>query len=304
MRQIAVNYLDLRCPGDLHLIPMKYDGDSEALRLTEVNKALFAGIDFPAVKEVWFKGYDGTDLQGWLVAPPHFNKNRRYPGILEIHGGPRVQYGFTFFHEMLLLASSGYVVLYTNPRGGAGRGELWAGSIVGDWGSIDYIDCMAAADFLENLPFVNKNKIGVTGGSYGGYMTNWIVGHTDRFKAAVTQRSVVNLESFAGSSDMGFLDRVEFGGHPWENPDGYRRMSPLTYARKVKTPLLILHNESDLRCSIEQAEELYATLKLMKKRVEFVRFPEEPHGLSRHGRPDRRLARLEWILKWFDRYLS
>lgn len=303
-RYFAVNRLDLRNPGDIYIIPARFDGDREAARLTELNRELLNGIKIPTVKEIWFKGYDGTDLQGWLVTPPEMSRNRKYPGILEIHGGPRVQYGFTFFHEMLYLASRGYVVLYTNPRGGAGRGELWAGSIVGDWGSLDYIDCMAAADYLERLPFVDKKRLGVTGGSYGGYMTNWMVGHTDRFRAAVTQRSVVNLESFAGSSDIGFLDRVEFGGHPWENPDGYRRMSPLTYAKKVKTPLLILHNESDLRCSIEQAEELYATLKLMKKRVEFVRFPEEPHGLSRHGRPDRRLARLDWILKWFDRYLK
>mgnify|MGYP001362383860 CR=1 FL=1 len=301
---IAAGISDLNNPGDIYLFPPIYDGDRKVEQLTGVNMSLIAGLNLPKVQEKWFKGFDGTDLQGWLVTPPNFNRNRKYPAILEIHGGPRVQYGFTFYYEMLFLASRGYVVFYTNPRGGGGRGELWAGAIVNDWGGIDYMDCMAAADYMETFPFVNKNRTGVTGGSYGGYMTNWIVGHTPRFKAAVTQRSVVSLESFCGSSDMGFLDRVEFGGHPWENPEGYIKMSPLTYAKNVKTPLLILHNENDLRCSIEQAERLFATLKLLKKKVEFVRFPEEPHGLSRHGRPDRRLARLDWIVRWFDRYLK
>jgi dipeptidyl aminopeptidase/acylaminoacyl peptidase len=145
--------------------------------------------------------------------------------------------------------------------------------------------------------------MGVTGGSYGGYMTNWIIGHTNRFKAAVTQRSVVDLKSFFGSSDFGFDLEREFNGRPWTNPENYEKCSPITYFRNVKTPVLILHNEHDLRCSIEQAEQMFTMLKVLGKTVEFVRFPEEPHGLSRHGRPDRRIARLEWIRKWFDRYL-
>jgi len=303
-RFFAANVVDLSNPGDLYLIPAAYHGDLKAERLTALNKQLFSEINFPATREIWFKAHDGTEIQGWLVTPPNFNRNRKYPAVLEIHGGPRVQYGFSFFHEMQLLASKGYVVFYTNPRGGGGRGETWAGSIVNDWGGIDYQDCMAAADHLEKFPFVSKKRIGVTGGSYGGYMTNWIVGQTRRFQAAVTQRSVTSLESFMGSSDLGYSDDVEFGGHPWQNREGYLRMSPLTYAKNIRTPLLILHNESDLRCSIEQAEQLFATLKVMRRKVEFVRFPEEPHGLSRHGRPDRRLARLEWILKWFERYLK
>ena len=302
--KIALVVSELKSPGQLCLIPARYNGDSQARVLTDLNAELFSHIAFPAVREVWFKAYDGTDLQGWLVTPPGMKKNRRYPGILEIHGGPRVQYGFTFFHEMLYLASCGYVVFYTNPRGGGGRGETFAGAISHDWGSIDYQDCMAAADYLERLPYVDRRRLGVTGGSYGGYMTNWIVGHTDRFRAAVTQRSVVDLRSFVGTSDTGHHLAREFGGYPWKNPEVYVRCSPLTYAKNIKTPLLILHNERDFRANIEQAEQLFATLKLMKKRVEMVRFPEEPHGLSRHGRPDRRIARLEWIRKWFDRYLK
>ncbi len=304
MKIVAAGVADLRSPGDLHLFPAAYNGDSKARVLTNVNKGLFGGIKFPKIKEIWFKAYDGTRLQGWLVTPPNFNPKRKYPGILEIHGGPTAQYGFTFYHEMLFLASKGYVVFYTNPRGGGGRGETWAESIIGDWGTIDYRDCMAAADYLEKLTYVNPKKTGVTGGSYGGYMTNWMIGQTNRFKAAVTQRSVVDLKSFIGSSDMGYDLYREFGGQPWDVPETYDRCSPLTYAKNIKTPLLIIHSEQDLRCGIEQAEQLFTTLKLMKKKVELVRFPEEPHGLSRHGRPDRRIARLEWILKWFDRYLK
>ncbi len=300
----AARCADLSTSGELHLIPTVYQGDKKAKRLVVTNKELFAQINFPKIKEVWFKGHDGFDLQGWLVTPPNFNRNRKYPAILEIHGGPRVQYGFTFFHEMLYLASRGYVVFYTNPRGGKGRGEMFADAITGGWGEIDYYDCMAAADYLEKLPYVRKSRMGVTGGSYGGFMTNWIVGHTDRFRAAVTQRSVVNLESMFGSSDVGYSLHREFGGFPWKNLENYRKCSPLTYAGKIKTPLLIIHSENDLRCGIEQAEELFATLKLMRRKVEMVRFPEEPHGLSRHGRPDRRIARLEWIVRWFDKYLK
>lgn len=301
---VAAVISTLSTPGELQVFPAVYGGDDRAEILTSVNKELFAGIAFPKIKALNFKAYDGTSLEGWLVTPPSMNKTRKYPAILQIHGGPRAQYGFTFYHEMLYLASKGYVVFYTNPRGGGGQGETFAGSITADWGGIDYLDCMAAADYLEKLPYVNKNRLGVTGGSYGGYMTNWLVGHTDRFRAAVTQRSVVDLKSFVGSSDFGFDLGREFAGLPWTNPETYEKCSPLTYAKNIKTPLLIIHSEQDLRCGIEQAEQLFATLKLMKKTVEFVRFPEEPHGLSRHGRPDRRVARLNWILKWFDRYLK
>jgi len=302
-KTIAMVYSDLSTSGEIHVIPAKYEGDKKPQKLAAFNEDFFKEFDFPKTKEVWFKGHDGFDLQGWLVTPPGFKKTKKYPAILEIHGGPRAQYGFTFFYEMQYLASCGYVVLYTNPRGGTGRGETFADAISGGWGDIDYMDCMSAADYLENLSYVNKNKIGVTGGSYGGFMTNWIVGHTDRFKAAITQRSVVNLESFYGSSDIGYSLFREFDGHPWKNRENYVMRSPLTYAQNVKTPLLIIHSEQDLRCNVEQARELYAYLKMMKKKVEMVLFPEEPHGLSRHGRPDRRIARLNWIDKWFKKYL-
>jgi dipeptidyl aminopeptidase/acylaminoacyl peptidase len=302
-RTAALVYGDLENPGDIVVCPTSYGAEKRSRRLTDLNPFIKTEIATTRTREVWFKSFDGTDVQGWLVTPPGFNPRRRYPSILEIHGGPRTQYAFTFFHEMRYLAAGGYVVLYINPRGGSSRGETWAEAIAGGWGDLDYRDCMAAADWLEKQKFIDKKRMGVTGGSYGGYMTNWIIGHTNRFKAAVTQRSVVDLKSFFGSSDFGFDLEREFNGRPWTNPENYEKCSPITYFRNVKTPVLILHNEHDLRCSIEQAEQMFTMLKVLGKTVEFVRFPEEPHGLSRHGRPDRRIARLEWIRKWFDRYL-
>jgi len=303
-KNIAAVYSDLTTPTDLKVMPAVFGGDKKAQTLLTPNRKLFAEIEWPKTKEVWFKGHDGFELQGWLVTPPRFDKKRKYPAILEIHGGPRAQYGFSFFHEMLWLATKGFVVFYTNPRGGLGRGETFADAITASWGEIDYLDCLSAADYMEELPYVNKKRIGVTGGSYGGFMTNWIVGHTNRFKAAVTQRSVVNLESFFGSSDMGYSLSKEFKGLPWNERETYRKYSPLTYVKNIRTPLLIIHSEQDLRCNVEQADELFTSLMMLKRKVEYVRFPGEPHGLSRHGRPDRRLARLDWIFKWFDKYLK
>jgi len=299
----AFIYADLNNPGDIMTCPATFGGEKKAKKHTDLNKWLRTDVQLAQTTDVLFKSFDGTDVQGWLVKPPNFNRNRKYPAILEIHGGPRVQYAHTFFHEMQYLAAQGNVIFYTNPRGGSGRGETWAAAISDGWGDLDYKDCMAAADYMEKQSFINLQRMGVTGGSYGGYMTNWIIGHTNRFKAAVTQRSVVDLFSFVGSSDVGFsLDR-EFSGYPWTNPENYKKCSPITYFKNVKTPILIIHNEQDLRCDIEQARQMFVKLKLLKKKVEMVHFPEEPHGLSRHGRPDRRIARLNWIVKWFKRYL-
>ncbi|MGD8922228.1 MAG: S9 family peptidase [Candidatus Zixiibacteriota bacterium] len=303
-RTVALIYSDLNNPGDIMSSPTTFGAEKKAVRHTDLNPWLRSEVQLAKTREVWFKAYDGTEIQGWLVTPPNFKPTRKYPAILEIHGGPRAQYGHSFFHEMQYLAAQGYVVFYTNPRGGAGRGETFAGCIVGDWGGFDYQDCMAAADYMEDLKYVDPKRTGVTGGSYGGYMTNWIVGQTDRFAAAVTQRSISNLVSFVGSSDIGFDLEMEFQGWPWTNPANYEKCSPITYFGNVKTPVLIIHSEQDLRCPIEQAEQMFAMLKLLGKKVEMVRFPEEPHGLSRHGRPDRRKARLEWIVKWFDQYLK
>ena len=302
-RTAALVWADLNNPGDIMTCPTNYRGEAKAERHTDLNKFLRTEVKLGKTRDVWFKSHDGTEVQGWLVLPPDFKPAKKYPSILQIHGGPRTQYGYTFFHEMQYLAAKGYVVFYTNPRGGSGRGETWADAITGGWGAMDYMDCMAAADYLEAQKYIHPGKMGVTGGSYGGFMTSWIIGHTNRFKAAVTQRSVNDLNSFVGSSDIGYALGREFSGFPWNNKENYDKCSPITYFKNVKTPVLIIHSEQDLRCNIEQAEQMFTMLKVLKKTVEMVRFPEEPHGLSRHGRPDRRIARLEWIEHWFRKYL-
>jgi dipeptidyl aminopeptidase/acylaminoacyl peptidase len=208
-------------------------------------------------------------------------------------------------HEFFYLAANGYVVYFCNPRGGSGYGEEHSKSICNNWGTVDYEDLMAWTDFIERKSYIDKKRMGVTGGSYGGYMTNWIIGHTDRFKAAVTQRSVSNLISMWGSSDFNWFFQVEFGGKPpWEDLDNYWRQSPMKYIGNVKTPTLVIHSENDLRCALEQGEQIYVALKILGVDTEMVRFPEEPHGLSRGGRTDRRVERLKHILRWFDRYLK
>ena len=302
-RSAALVFADFLAPAEIFSLKLS-ERPAQPKQITFFSKEFLDGISLSRPEPASFKSFDGTPVQGWIMKPPNFKPGRKYPAIVQIHGGPRVQYGCSFFHEFQLLAARGYVVFFSNPRGSQGYGEAFAGANVADWGNLDYKDIMAGADELVKKPFVYPKRVGVTGGSYGGFMTNWIVGHTNRFRAAVTGRSVVNNYSSVGSSDIGFDWYREMQAQPWTDPDALMRMSPISYVKNIKTPLLILHNEFDLRCHIEQAEQLFTALKFLKRKVEFVRFPEEPHGLSRHGRPDRRLARLAWMLKWFDRYLK
>ena len=273
--------------------------------LTHTNKDLLNELNLGKIEEVWFKGASENDLQGWILTPPGFDPAKKYPSILEIHGGPLVQYGNFFMHEFYYLAAQGYVVYFCNPRGGQGYGEQHAKAIHNNWGTADYEDVMVWADYVEKKPYIDSSRMGVTGGSYGGYMTNWIIGHTNRFSAAVTQRSVSNLISMYGSSDFNWAFQEEFGGlPPWEDLENYWRQSPMKYIGNVTTPTLVIHSEQDLRCAIEQDEQVFVALKRLGVDTEMIRFPDEPHGLSRNGRTDRRVARLENICRWFDRYLK
>ncbi len=273
-------------------------------KLTRVNDNLLRARDLGEMEEVWFKGADDNDLQGWILKPPGFDESKKYPSILEIHGGPRVQYGNLFMHEFYYLAAQGYVVYFCNPRGGQGYGEVHSKAITNNWGTVDYADLMVWADLVQQKSYVDPDRMGVTGGSYGGYMTNWIIGHTDRFGAAVTQRSVSNMISMYGSSDFNWTFQAEFGDQPvWENMENFWRQSPLKYIGNAKTPTLVVHSENDMRCEMEQDEQVFVALKKLGVDTEMVRFPDEPHGLSRGGRTDRRVARLECILEWFERYL-
>jgi dipeptidyl aminopeptidase/acylaminoacyl peptidase len=274
-------------------------------RLTRANENLLRARDLGEIEEVWFKGAADNDLQGWILKPPGFDESRRYPSILEIHGGPRIQYGNFFMHEFYYLAAHGYVVYFCNPRGGQGYGEEHAQAIWNNWGTADYDDLMAWVDLVQQEPYIDTERMGVTGGSYGGYMTNWIIGHTNRFKAAVTQRSVSNLISMYGSSDLNWSFQMEFGDEPpWENLENYWRQSPMKYINNAQTPTLVIHSEQDLRCAIEQDEQVFVALKKLGVETEMIRFPDEPHGLSRGGRTDRRIERLKHIRRWFDRYLK
>ncbi len=272
---------------------------------THVNENLLRARDLGEIEEVWFKGAADNDLQGWILKPPDFDESKKYPSILEIHGGPQAQYGNFFMHEFYYLAAHGYVIAFCNPRGGQGYGEEHTKAIWHNWGTVDYDDLMAWVDFVQQKPYIDPERMGVTGGSYGGYMTNWIIGHTDRFQAAVTQRSVSNLVSMYGSSDFNWSFQMELAdGPPWENLENYWRQSPLKYIGNAQTPTLVIHSEQDLRCDMEQGEQIFVALKKLGVATEMVRFPGEPHGLSRGGRTDRRIERLSHILRWFDRYLK
>ncbi|MEA3376298.1 MAG: S9 family peptidase [Chloroflexota bacterium] len=302
--QSAVAYLhaDMQEPAEVWTCALP---DGEPTRRSHVNQALLAEIDLGEVEELWLEGPDGNQLQGWILKPPGFDSSKAYPAVLEIHGGPRTQYGNLFMHEFYLLAAQGYVVFFSNPRGSRGYGEEHARAISNSWGTADYADLMAWTDLVEEEPYVNGERLGVTGGSYGGYMTNWIIGHTDRFRAAVTQRSVSNLISMYGSSDFNWAFQQEFGDQPpWETFQNYWQQSPISHIGNATTPTLVIHSENDLRCPIEQGEQVFVALKKLGVETEMVRLPDEPHGLSRGGRTDRRVERLEHILRWFDRHLK
>jgi dipeptidyl aminopeptidase/acylaminoacyl peptidase len=299
---LAYFHGDMKDPGQIWMRDM---AAGTATKLTQANEELLRSIDLGEIEEVWFKGASDNDLHGWILKPPGFDETRKYPSILEIHGGPRVQYGNFFMHEFYYLAAQGYVVFFCNPRGGQGYGEEHSKSIWNKWGTVDCDDLMAWTDYVEKKPYIDKERMGVTGGSYGGYMTNWIIGTTDRFKAAVTQRSVSNLTSMYGSSDFNWAFQDEFGHEPpWENIENYWKQSPMKYIGNATTPTLVIHSEQDLRADIEQGLQVFVALKRLGVDTELVLFPDEPHGLSRGGRTDRRIARLNHIKRWFDTYLK
>lgn len=247
---------------------------------------------------------NGFSVHYVVLKPLQFDESKKYPALLYIHGGAKVVYGKVFFHEMQLLASKGYFVIYGNPRGSDGQGSEFA-KLQGQYGIPDYSDMMKAIDVAsDNYPQIDTERLGVAGGSYGGIMTNWIIGHTDRFKAAVSQRSLCNMVSSFGTADNGFNFVAEqMASTPWENMDLLWHQSPLKYANKVQTPTLFVHSEEDYRCHYSESLQMFTALKYhgIDSRVCLIK--GESHGLSRNGRPRSRIKRLEEITNWLDRYL-
>jgi len=299
---LAYFYGTMSDPGQVFVRHMTEQRDYQ---VTALNKSLLESIDLGEVETVWINGPDDIELQGWIIKPPSFDPEKKYPSILEIHGGPLTQYGHFFMHEFYYLAAQGYVVHFCNPRGGRGYGEAHAKAIFTHWGDPDYSDLMAWTDHLASQSYIDSGRMGVTGGSYGGFMTVWIIGHTDRFKAAVPQRCVSNMVSMWGSSDFNWaFQQVLDDKPPFEDLQKYWDQSPIKYIGNAKTPTLVIHSENDLRCPIEQGEQVFVALKKLGVDSEMVRFPNEFHGLSRTGRTDRRIVRLNHILRWFDKYLK
>ncbi len=300
-KKLAYFFGTMKDPGQVYVCNLK---EQDSRQITQTN-AWLQDVNLGSVEEVWFKGRDDNDLQGWILKPPGFDSSQKYPSILEIHGGPLAQYGEFFMHEFYYLTAQGYVIYFSNPRGGQGYGEKHAQALFGNWGDVDYADLLLWADHMVSQPYIDPQRLGVTGGSYGGYMTLWIIGHTHQFKSAVGQRVVSNWANMWGSSDLNWVFQEWIGNKPpWEDLENFWTHSPMAHIGNAKTPTLIIHSEHDHRCPIEQGEQAFVALKTLGIDTEMVRFPGEPHGLSRQGRTDRRVSRLNHILRWMDKYLK
>jgi dipeptidyl aminopeptidase/acylaminoacyl peptidase len=276
-------------------------------QVTRHNEALLNELNLQPAERITYESTGGATIEGWIIKPADFDpaSDKKYPLMMKIHGGPHALYGNSFSHEFQLLVAQGYVLLYVNPRGSGGYSQEFAHCIRADWGNLDYDDIMAGVDHAIAQGYVDPERLAAGGASYGGYMTCWLLGHTDRFKAIVTERVVSNFVSFWGTSDIGqTFGAWELGGKtPREDLETYVRCSPITYMDRATTPTLIIHGEMDLRCPMEQSEQLFITLKRAGVPVEFVRYPDESHNHAVGGQPTHRTDRLERVLAWLDTYL-
>jgi dipeptidyl aminopeptidase/acylaminoacyl peptidase len=282
--------------------------------LTRLGEALAARVALAAPQRFTARSADGSEVECWAIPPAGAVPGTRYPTLLNVHGGPFSQYGHRLNDDFQLQAAAGFGVLYCNPRGSSGYSEQWGRAIRGPecahdpgsgWGSVDFADVMACADTAcEQLGWVDPGALGILGGSYGGFMTSWAVGHTGRFRAACSERACNNLLTMEYTADIAGFIRSYLGPDHLENPDAYRRQSPVTYVADMTTPLLILHSENDLRCPVSQAEELFVALRLLGREPVMYRFPAESHELTRSGAPRHRVSRAELILDWFRSHLG
>lgn len=281
-----------------HLVTFNLRGENNLKKLVDVNEDVLGDITLGEAEELWATSPDGWKIQGWLIRPPDFDPNKKYPMVLWIHGGPWSMYSVAFNWAFQNFAANGYVVLYTNPRGSTGYGQQFVNGIQYSYPGKDYDDLMAAVDAAVAKGYIDEKNLFVCGGSGGGVLTAWIVGHTDRFAAAVSMRPVINWHSFVGTTD-GASWYDQFQKFPWEDPMEYALRSPLHYVANVKTPTMIMTGEADLRTPIGQSEEFYRALKMLKKETLLVRMPEEYHGWRR---PTHQLAQQLYLLAWFEKY--
>jgi dipeptidyl aminopeptidase/acylaminoacyl peptidase len=287
--------------GDLFLMTSPFHLN----RLTHINDDLLASVNLTEPETIWYKSFDGRRIQAWVQRPPDFTPGKKYPLILDIHGGPHSAYGFTFDHEFQWMAAKGYIVLYPNPRGSTSYGQEFGNIIQYAYPGDDFKDLMAGVDELIARGWVDPEKLGVTGGSGGGVLTNWTVGHTTRFKAAVSQRSIADWRDFWYTTDFTLFTPFWFRGAPWEQEADFKARSPITYVDKITTPLMLIEGESDFRTPPGAGgEQMFRALKYLHKTAVMVRFPGESHELSRSGKPVHRVERLQHIVGWFDKYLE
>jgi dipeptidyl aminopeptidase/acylaminoacyl peptidase len=290
--------------GDLFVVDTSSDATGPQ-RITSVNDALFRTLDLPAPQPLAVKSFDGTSVDGWYVTPPGFDSTKKYPLILQIHGGPHAAYGYTFTHEFLAQAARGYVVAYVNPRGSTTYGQDFGNVIQFHYPGDDYKDLMAAVDAMVAREFIDASRLGVTGGSGGGLLTNWVIGHTDRFKAAVSQRSIADWEAWWYSADFTLFLPSWFRKAPWQDRADFMARSPITYADQIKTPLMLVDGDADYRTPpVAGGEAMFRALKVRHVPVVMVRVPNEGHELSRSGHPWHRIDRLRHIASWFDKWLQ
>ncbi len=294
-----------RTPGKLQELYYYTEKTGEYSQLSFLNEEVLRDKYVGELRYEGFTDSDGVAIDGWVIFPKDYDPEKTYPAILDMHGGPRVAFGNTFFHEMQWLANEGYFVFLCNPRGSDGRDNEFA-DLREKYGTVDFKDFMEFTDHvLERYPAIDRNRLGVTGGSYGGYMTNWIIGHTDRFAAAVSQRSFSNWLSDFGCSEIGFsFDVNENGGKtPWTAPEELWKRSPVAYADRVKTPTLFIHSLKDYNCPLSEGMQMFAALKYHGVPSRAFLFEGENHELSRSGKPVHRVRRLKEMKDWFDRYL-
>lgn len=284
-------------PADLAVATSK-----STKRLTHLNDDLFAFRNVGNVEEIWWESsFDQQKIQGWIVTPPNFDPSRKYPFILEIHGGPFASYGSVYSAEIQAFAAAGYVVLYSNPRGSTSYGADFGNLIHHNYPNNDYDDLMSGVDAVIEKGYIDEENLFVTGGSGGGVLTAWIVGKTDRFAAAVVAKPVINWYSFVLYADgVQFFSKYWFGKKPWEDPESYLKRSPLSYVANVTTPTMLLTGEEDFRTPIAESEQFYAALKLENVETAMVRIPGASHGIA--NRPSNLIAKIASILAWFDKY--